>query len=80
MKPDNNLCIMQFFSYDHLPTHLQEVSRPFGDLAEDVHSRYLDHCEENGGYPEKVAMLETDIALRKLLEAKDAAMRAEHWW
>jgi len=28
--------IMQFFAYAHLPPHLREVSRPFGDLAEKI--------------------------------------------
>lgn len=54
--------ILQFFVYDHLPPHLQEVSRPFAELAEKVAS--------GPGNPE------TSVALRKLLEAKDAAVRA----
>lgn len=28
--------IMQFFSYEHLPAHLQEVSRPFATLANHI--------------------------------------------
>ncbi|HYH96022.1 hypothetical protein [Hyalangium sp.] len=55
--------IMQFFAYAHLPSHLQEVSKPFGELAEQVHSKLPRN-------PERTA------ALRKLLEAKDAAVRA----
>jgi len=55
--------IMQFFAYSHLPVHLQLVSGPFGALAKDM-----------------VALLprnpERTIMLRKLLEAKDAAVRA----
>jgi len=54
---------MQFFAYEHLPMHLQEVSKPFGDLA-----RQLDQSLPNN--PEK------STALRKLLEAKDCAVRA----
>ena len=55
--------ILQFFEYSHLPKHLQEVSRPFGELA-----RYtLMTLPKN---PER------SVALRKLLEAKDAAVRA----
>lgn len=54
---------MQFFAYEHLPPHLQEVSKPFGDLA-----RQLDATLPNN--PEK------STALRKLLEAKDCAVRA----
>lgn len=54
--------IMQFFKYDHLPAEKQVVSRPFSDLAE----RLLDLPRN----PERT------VALRKLLEAKDAAVRA----
>ena len=25
--------IMKYFSYEHLPAHLQEASKPIGDLA-----------------------------------------------
>lgn len=55
--------IAQFFAYAHLPTHLQAVSRPFCELAE----RILTEVPRN---PERT------VALRKLLEAKDAAVRA----
>lgn len=55
--------IMQFFEYGHLSTPMQEVSKPFCDLARAL-----------------VAILprnaERSVALRKLLEAKDAAVRA----
>lgn len=56
--------IMQFFAYEHLPPHLQDVSKPFADLAE----RIVLHLPRN---PERT------VALRKLLEAKDAAVRAK---
>jgi hypothetical protein len=55
--------IMQFFAYEHLPPHLQAVSKPFGELAE----RIVATLPRN---PERT------VALRKLLEAKDAAVRA----
>ena len=55
--------ILQFFAYSHLPAHLQLVSKPFGDLAQQV----VDTLPRN---PERT------VALRKLLEAKDAAVRA----
>lgn len=56
--------IMQFFAYAHLPPHLQEVSQPFAVLAEAM----VDTLPRN---PERT------VALRKLLEAKDAAVRAK---
>ncbi len=55
--------IMQFFAWSHLPAHLQAVSRLFGHLAETI----VDALPRN---PERT------VALRKLLEAKDAACRA----
>lgn len=56
--------ILQFFTYKHLPEHLQEVSKPFCELAEWM----VNNLESNP---------ETSTALRKLLEAKDAAVRAK---
>lgn len=55
--------IMQFFAYEHLPAHLQEVSRPFGEMAKTI----VETLPRN---PERT------VALRKLLESKDAAVRA----
>lgn len=55
--------LLQFFKYDHLPVHLKGVSQPFCELAE----RMVETLPRN---PERT------VALRKLLEAKDAAVRA----
>ncbi len=55
--------MLQFFAYDHLPAHLAEVSKPFCDLAVTV----VMTLPRN---PERT------VALRKLLEAKDCAVRA----
>lgn len=55
--------IMQFFVYDHLPEDLRAVSRPFSEMAFEI----VDTLPRN---PERT------VALRKLLEAKDAAVRA----
>lgn len=55
--------LMQFFQYDHLPPHLQQVSVEFHELATWV----IDNLPRN---PERT------VSLRKLLEAKDAAVRA----
>lgn len=56
--------MMQFFAYSHLPPHLQEISKPFGDLAELIVSTLPANAERTAG-------------LRKLLEAKDCAVRAK---
>ena len=55
--------IMQFFKYDHLPESLAAVSQPFCELAESI-----DLC-----LPDNI---EKQAALRKLLEAKDCAVRS----
>lgn len=54
--------ILEFFDYGHLPPHLAAVSKPFADLAYKV-------AEDTEG-------AETTTCLRKLLEAKDCAVRA----
>lgn len=59
-KPDH---IEQFFDYAHLPPEKQAVSKLFGDLAKQI----VETIPRN---PERT------VALRKLLEAKDAAVRA----
>lgn len=55
--------IQQFFAYGHLPAHLQEISKPFCDLADSMVATLPRNPERT-------------VALRKLLEAKDAAVRA----
>ncbi|MBL4538335.1 MAG: hypothetical protein JKP96_06655 [Oceanicaulis sp.] len=55
--------ILRFFHYSHLPEKLQARSRPFCKLAREL----VDEVPRN---PER------SVALRKLLEAKDAAVRA----
>lgn len=55
--------LKQFFAYAHLPPHLQEVSKPFGELAE----KMMEILPAN---------IELVAAIRKLLEGKDAAVRA----
>ena len=55
--------ILQFFAYSHLPEPLQDVSAPFGNLAASLVKTLPRNAERT-------------VALRKLLEAKDAAVRA----
>lgn len=55
--------ILQFFHYAHLPEFLRDRSKPFCVLARQI----IDTTPRN---PERTA------ALRKLLEAKDANVRA----
>lgn len=64
----NHESILQFFKYEHLPAHLQVVSKPFGDLARAL-------CVP-GGPLHVPKNAERSTALRKLLEGKDAAVRA----
>lgn len=55
--------LLQYFKYEHLSAELQAVSKPFCELAHKMSSQLNDG-------PEKTVML------RKLLEAKDCAVRA----
>lgn len=55
--------IMRFFKFDHLPPHLQDKSKPFASLATWIAETLPRNAERS-------------VALRKLLEAKDAAVRA----
>jgi len=59
----NHDYLLQFFTYEHLPPHLAEVSKPFCDAAHRI-------AETLPSNPERT------MALRKLLEAKDCAVRA----
>lgn len=56
--------IMKYFEYAHLPENLQAVSRPIGELAKQMDEQLPDGAEKSAG-------------LRKLLEAKDALVRAK---
>lgn len=55
--------ILRYFHYWHLPQPLQAVSQPFCDLAHQL-------AESLPASPE------VTVCLRKLLEAKDGAVRA----
>lgn len=55
--------ILKHFSYKHLPPHLAKVSKPFCELAHELEAALP-------------ASAEKSVALRKLLEGKDAAVRA----
>jgi len=54
---------MKYFDYDHLPSRLQEVSKPVGELAKAM-EELLPNCAEKSA------------GMRKLLEAKDCFVRA----
>lgn len=55
--------MLRWFAFAHLPPHLQPASSPFWDLA----CHIVATIERS---PERT------VALRKLLESKDAAVRA----
>lgn len=55
--------IMQFFNWMHLPAELGAISRPFAEIAR----RIIRTTPRNA---------ERTVTLRKLLEAKDCAVRA----
>jgi hypothetical protein len=55
--------ILDYFRYEHLPAHLQQVSRPFAEIARTMAAELPEGPEVSAG-------------LRKLLEAKDCLVRA----
>lgn len=55
--------MLQFFQWGHLPPYLHNVSKPFALLAEEMVRTLPRNPERTAG-------------LRKLLEAKDCAVRA----
>jgi hypothetical protein len=55
--------ILRFFQYNHLPVELQKISAPFNTIA----WKMVRILPQNA---------ETSTMLRKLLEGKDAAVRA----
>lgn len=55
--------ILRFFKYEHLPEHLQDISRPFSVMAKWVVESTPRNAERSAG-------------LRKLLECKDCIVRA----
>lgn len=57
--------LLDLFAYDHLPAELARVSKPFHDLAVEVAQRETERGAEQ------------TTCLRKLLEAKDCAVRME---
>ena len=42
--------IMKYFAYQHLPSHLQEVSKPIGDLAALMDETLPDSAESQQAY------------------------------
>ncbi len=67
--------LLAFFKWEHLPEHLQRVSQPFCELAHAL----VGSAKLESGEIEPVLLPinpETTVCLRKLLEAKDCAVRA----
>lgn len=53
---------IEMFAFEHLPEHLRDISRPFHIMATGIFETLPDNSEREN-------------ALRKLLEAKDCAIR-----
>ncbi len=56
--------MLKWFAYEHLPANLKEVSKPFSELARSIWFYVAPGPERT-------------VGLRKLLEAKDACVRAK---
>ena len=55
--------LIRYFAYEHLTGPMREISRQFADMAINIDTTLPKGTEKT-------------VALRKLLEAKDAAVRA----
>lgn len=62
--------LLKYFGYKHLPEKLQSLSQPFCELAHEVVDAHLNRKADY------TSTEETIECLRKLLEAKDCAVRA----
>lgn len=67
-----NEYLLQFFSddYGNLPDSLRRVAKPFNDMARDI-------CADDDNVLALPRNPERTIALRSLLDARDAAVRAK---
>jgi hypothetical protein len=63
MSVDPTEPLLKYFGYAHLKPELQTISRPFGEMAEWIAAALPRSAERT-------------VCLRKLLEAKDAGVRA----
>ncbi len=63
MAQPNPNPIMKYFEYQHLPNHLQDISKQIHDLAQSMDETLPNSAEKSAG-------------MRKLLEAKDCFLRA----
>lgn len=61
--PKEDAHVLQYFRFEHLPTHLQVASKPFALMAQTM----METCKPS---------IERTECLRKLLEAKDCGVRA----
>jgi len=59
--------ILKYFKFSHLPEHLQVISRDFSELAHQMAFRCVNDDADGR---------ETAAGIRKLLEAKDCAVRS----
>lgn len=62
-RPQQPPYLLQFFAYSHLPPSLQQISAHFHELAHTLSKKMPNNPE-------------MEVALRKLLEAKDCSVRA----
>ena len=67
--------LLRYFEYEHLPEHLQDVSRHFHWLAHALVGEAPTH-DDSQHQQFLLDGPELTMALRKLLEAKDCAVRA----
>lgn len=65
----NRLSLLRFFQYQHLPSNLQQISKPFHHLAE--------HMIDTLGVDVVMKDKQCAYGFQKLIEAKDCFVRAK---
>lgn len=59
--------LLQFFAYDHLPEDKRKISKLFSELAVEIDKNLPNNVEKN-------------TSMRRLLEAKDCAVRSTFFY
>ena len=64
--------ILQFFTYEHLPKHLQEVSKPFGKLAKQLDEMLIENPEKTVKFLESRLNVKEKKVEKEVVKTKKA--------
>lgn len=73
----SNWPVLQYFAFEHLPEHLQPASKLFAEAAREMVDAYGRNVIGQSGFaPQGLDGFQAEMALQRLLEAKDCHVRA----